>query len=363
MPPEARWPPRRIVVIQICGIGDMLMASPAVTALREAFPDAHLTTVVGRAQVSLVERDPAYDGILVLDRDEPRAQRRQMVRRLREYGPDLAVDLIYRTYTGWLASQSGAPVRAGGGAWKMAWYRRRFYTHFVAPRPHIHQVEHGLDIVASLGIPARPTPMRAFFNEQDRASAYALLRSKGVDPDSPFMVVNPGAAQAMRAWAPERFAAVGDAVAKETGLPIVLCGADSDREAVSQMAAAMSSSGISIAGDTSLPQLAAILRAASLLVTGDTGPMHLAAAVGTPVAAVFGRSDPEWLRPWMTRHRIVQADLDCVPCREGWHSKRWFRCRDVKCMRAITPQAVAAAALTLLEETASKCACSSPAAT
>jgi heptosyltransferase-2 len=163
-------------------------------------------------------------------------------------------------------------------------------------------------------------------------------------PDGPVATINPGAAYgSAKRWFPERFAAVGDYLAENYGMTVVLTGGPGEAEIGRDIAAAMQTPPLNFIGRTSVRQMMALLAASRIMVTNDSGPMHVGAAFGVPLVAIFGPTDHVTTSPFGTRWELVRKPADCAPC-------LLRQCpTDHRCMTAVTVEDVNGAVRSLLE--------------
>jgi heptosyltransferase-2 len=190
--------------------------------------------------------------------------------------------------------------------------RRFLLTHpvpFGETEKTVHQTDAFLRIVNYYGITTTEKVQTLALLESERAWAQEQL------PAGPIVVINPGAAYgAAKRWYPERFAAVGDFLAKEYGMTAVLTGGPGEVEIGNDIAAAMQSPVLNFIGRTSVRQMMALIDASSLMITNDSGPMHVAAAFYVPIVAVFGPTNHTTTSPFTERYRIVRHNVECSPC-------------------------------------------------
>jgi heptosyltransferase-2 len=195
-------------------------------------------------------------------------------------------------------------------------------------------------MLAGLGlqVSARPDTSLACPEEWSAAGASLLEDGGG------WIGLNPGAFfGSAKRWVPARYAAVGDALAEQTGHRVAILGGPAERPLGEEIAAAMASSPRVLCGETTLPELFGVLSRLRLLVTNDSGPMHLASALGIPLVAVFGPTDWQETAPRGTGHRLVKSDVECAPC-------MLRECPiDHRCMKRVTVGEVVAAAGAMLE--------------
>jgi heptosyltransferase-2/heptosyltransferase-3 len=178
--------------------------------------------------------------------------------------------------------------------------------------------------------------------------AQAIAWAKALLCDGHPIAVHPGAGAAIKLWRAERWAAVADGLAKETGADVLLTGSEAERPLCQKIAAQMNTESRVTAGETTLDQLAALLSQCRLVLGLDSGPMHLAVAVGTPTVQLYGPVDPTIFGPWGSpeRHRVLASAWPCIPCNRLDYSSDELA--DHPCVREIEIPAVLAAAREVL---------------
>lgn len=327
-------PPKRILLLRLERIGDLLMATDAIAAVRALAPAAEIDLVVGRWNEGLARLIPAVTNVRTLDapwlaRDGEGLQLADLVRRATDdWAPrnyDVAINFEGDVRSHFLMARSRAPVRvgfdmAGGGP---------LLTHRVAFDPTRHTAWNALRLVEAAApllagpdaageVPAEPSRRPTIQPPAHHVARVAdHLRAQGLGGRA-LIGLHAGGGRAIKQWPPERFGAAVGRLALETGAAVALTGSAGDRALVDAARTAMPAGVeiVDLVGDADLVSLAAWLSRCTIFVTGDTGPMHLAAAVGTPVVAVFGPSDERRYAPLVTPHRIVarRDDLPCAPC-------------------------------------------------
>lgn len=308
--------PRRVLLLRLERIGDLLMTLEAIADVRHALPAAGIDLVVGSWNRDLAACIPGVTRVETLDaawlsREAggvglPALLRHASGWSSRHY--DLAINFEADVRSNLLIAASRAALTAGfssagGGA---------LLDVALAHDPRTHTSSNAQRLVAAvLDVPARTAPARlALTDEQRQRARQALAGRRG-----PLIGVHASGGRAVKQWDPQRFAELAARLARSHAATIVLTGTGADRPLVDPVARALAGLGVvNLAGDCALPELAAVLERLDVLVTGDTGPMHLAAAVGTPVVAVFGPSDPRRYAPRDPVHRLVRIDLPCSPC-------------------------------------------------
>src|SRR5438445_1871087 len=347
--------PHRILVVDLDNIGDLLMATPAIRALRRSFPDATLDVLVTDYAASVVARNPHIDGILTCEKRIVEAsflKRVALAWRIRRQRYDLGVILEahwgYAGFAELLLGVAGVPRRIGRDLGK----HRGLLTAAVLPRQQ-HWIDIYLEVVGLVGAKPDGDHMDFPISPVDEAAAEAWCRERGLVGSTP-IVLFPGGDQHLisRRWGIEGFAAVGDALARSWQAPVVVIGGPADTALAEAVVARMAVPALSAAGALSLGATGALLRRCRLFITNDSGPLHIAAAVRAPVLVILGPSDPLVFGPRGTLHEIVRAPLPCSPCiRVGDFPDCPIIPREL-CLQAVTPSMVLEAAERLLARTA-----------
>jgi heptosyltransferase-3 len=321
---------KRILVIKLKQPGDVLLSTPVLTALKEAWPEARVTYLVPRGTEDMVVDHPRLDGLLVADRTgQSWGQAWRFIRDLRTRRFEVVLELSGGDRGAFYTFLSGARERLGfERAGKSAW-QRLFFTRLL-PRPplNLHLVEANLEILRGLGLEPQNPRLQFFWNQAAEARVQELLASRGLTAGG-FVVIHPGAGWLFKCWTPEGYAGVLDAIQGRWGLPVVLTASRAPLEAelVAAILARAGTGPINLAGLLTLKELGALIAKARFFFGVDSAPMHLAAAVNTPAVALFGPSgDFNW-GPWGQGHLVIKKDWDCVPCgRDGCDGSKISRC-------------------------------------
>jgi len=318
---------KRALVIKLRHHGDVLLATPVLSALKEAAPHCEVDALVYADTAAMVDGHPAVACLHTIDRQwkglGPIAHARaewQLLSRLRARRFDLVVHLTDHPRGAWLtrllaARWAVAPKRSG-----KLWGRSFTHLYPRAAHPTRHTVESHLDALRRIGIQPADAARKLVIVPGAAAEQRVreLLARHGL-ASAPFVHLHPASRWMFKCWPAERNAQLCAALAAG-GLPIVLTAAPAPAElqlvaAIRQHPAASSSRIVDLAGTLSLKELAALTAQARLFVGVDSAPMHIAAAVGTPTVALFGPSNEiEW-GPWKVRHRVVASENhSCRPC-------------------------------------------------
>lgn len=345
---------KRILVWLPNWVGDAVMATPALRALRERFAAARIT-FIGRPAVTGVLAGLPFADDTVIDASSGRPNLLQFiatVRKVRSGRFDLAV-LLPNSF------RTAAIARIGGAA-RVAGYRRDCRGWLLSqsidpPRDaagrfaHYPAVDYYADLAAMLGAKPESKKMVLAVSEAEQAQADAMLADAGHD-GRPVVMLNPGGAFGpSKMWDPHRYAAVADQLIDKHGAAIVVNAAPSEKAVAAEVAAAMRNRPLINFAErqNSLGLLKALLRRSRLLITNDTGARHVAAALGASVVTIFGSTDPEWTVIDFDRERIVRVNVPCGPCQNP-RCMRPLGETHHQCMTAITPHMVMKAAEELL---------------
>lgn len=346
--------PRRILVVRLDLLGDLMLSVPAIRAVRRRWPRAELTVLVRPYTAPLLGHFPEVDRVITFDPDRLRpsgtpwlpsvwADLSGLIRRLRRFEFDLALAL-YGPWAGLLAYLSRARFRVGYGG-----ESHPNFFHLALPgRRYLerrHEAEYTLAVAAAVGAPGGPEDYWVRPRPEAEARLGAKLARLGIQAGQPLIGVQVGAANGWaKQWYPEKWAAAVGEIAGRRGAGVVVTGTARERPLAEAVRAGLGVPAWNLAGETDIPELVALLARLELFLSGDTGPMHLATALGVPTVAVHGPTDPALSGPWPPgRGVVVRLDLPCSPCYDltdaavcplGHHN----------CLRLLGPQAVVAAA-------------------
>jgi ADP-heptose:LPS heptosyltransferase len=297
--------PRRIVLILPCCIGDVVIATAVLQALRRVYPESHITWAVGGWSKAAVEHHPLLDAVLdtgptALPVRSPRGFVR-FVRQLRAGQFDLAVSLVRSPLMSAALLLSGIPHRAGldsGG-------RGFGYTVRAAidPKQSRREGDIYLDVPRALGIDVSGCWANIPVREQDAQAMQTLLAQNGVTP--PYLVVNPaggrnpGMVMDIKRWPVENFAALADRLAARLNARLVLLGGPGDTELVHALHSRLQTPAFPLVGTLTFGQIAALAKGSRLYIGNDTGLTHLAAAADARTVMILGPSDPVRYAPFV----------------------------------------------------------------
>jgi lipopolysaccharide heptosyltransferase II len=347
--------PRRILVIRLDLIGDLVLSMTTVRTLKRTYPDATIDLLALPASAKVVMHDPDLYEIITYD---PNVWRRPKALfqvknwrnaynlwcRLRAHHYDIAIS-VFGKWAGVIAALSGAKRRVGFG--------RESYPGLMTnnvpgwhwrPGDHKHEVDYCLELAKAAGAtisPADRTP-RLYVDPLAHQQLEQLLAQEGIDPEKPLIACHVSSNNGhSKRWPIPYWASLIDKLIREQNAQVILTGALDDKPLISSVTRQMQEQAIDLAGKTSLSQLVALLQQANLVISGDSGPMHIAAAVGTPLIAIHGPTDPALSGPVSPTATVLRSDIWCSPC---YNAKGTADCRffTTQCMKNILPVQVLA---------------------
>lgn len=335
----------KILLIRLRRIGDVVMTTPAVAALKKSLPHAHLTYIVEEPYRRLVEGNPHLDSVISLPLNQGFFSFLGFVRKLRRVKYDALIDFHGGPRASQIALLSRASLKIG---YDLKY--KRFYYHLRLPRAlpggaPIHSVENHLNLIRALGIPVSDGPPlelpTALPGEKERVER---LWTQNDLEGNRTVVLHVGAGNVFRDWGAENLAALIELLERIPGVRVILVGSTADKVREREIQERISRPALSLVGNLNLIELREVFSRAALFVGPDSGPMHIAAAARTPIVALFGPTLPENFAPWQAEATIIARDFACRPCRQR-------RCTvgDYRCLRTITPEEVYAACLVHLE--------------
>lgn len=345
---------RRILAVRVDNMGDVLMTTPALAAIKDTLPHAHLTLLTSPGAGGLAAHLPFVDSTLAVRAPWVKHPDGAGSAELARFAADIAqrrfdAAIIFTTYTqsalpaAMLALLAKIPLR-------LAHCRENPYdllTHWVPdPEPALarHEVARQLALVGHVGFATADTRLRFALRRADVEAAAHRLAAAGLDAQRPYIVVHPGASAPSRRWPADRFGTALRLIAQHLPLPVVYTGG-ADERALVALARAHAGDAVpqaDLAGVLSLGELAAVIAQSALLICNNSGPAHIAAALRTPVVDLYALTNPQHM-PWGTPARVLYRDVPCrnclrSVCPQGHH----------ECLRGVPPAQVADAALELL---------------
>lgn len=348
---------RKVLAVRLDNLGDVLMTTPALDAIRHAVPGVSITLLGSPSGAAALEHLPPLDDAIAYDAPWTKgsgitppdaiARDHALIERLAQRRFDAAIVFTVCTQS---ALPAALMCRLAGIPLRLAHSRENPYdllTDWVPDRDVIdtgmrHEVQRQLDLVAAIGV--RPAGERLQFRyaAADVISLRAKLRQAGGCDRRPYLLVHPGATAASRRWPAERFGIAADAIAQSSGCRVVFCGGPGEQALIDEARSDMRTPSVSLVGLLRLGELAALIAGAQVLLCNNSGPAHLASALGTPVVVLYALTNPQHT-PWRAHARVMNHDVPCrnclkSTCPEGHHD----------CLQRVSADAVTDAALGLM---------------
>ena len=294
LPPDAR-----ILLIRLRSMGDLLLLTSPVRALKSEFPRFRVSVLVEARFSDVFDGNPDVDETIVVN-SKASTLARLLTRRF-----DAVINL-HGGPTSLLYTVAAGGYRIGGEQYPYGW---AYSATYPKPDPDLHTAASTLNTFRYLGLEAAIAPPLRF--APHAAAARRVQARLGAVGEGPYVVVHPAAMMVTKRWPATRFATLVSWLHRRGLRAVLTCGPG--EEDVVQEVAAEARDALVLTGLT-IPELAELVRGAKVYIGNDSGPMHLATAVGTPTVAVWGSSSAVRWHPWGVEHRVVQNPFACNPC-------------------------------------------------
>jgi len=338
---------KKILIVRMDRIGDVVLSTPAIKSVRDAYPDSHITVLVRPYARDIVEGNPYINEVLTYDKH--RSEKNlwgniKFILNLRKKKFDLAIILHPKNSAHLLSFLAGIPKRVG--------YDKKLGTLLTTKIPHTkqfglkHEIDYTLDVLRYIGIKPNDRSLYVPLNKSSEEKIADIFNKNGISEDDVVVTIHPGASCRSRRWNLRSFTKVADALANKYGVKIVIIAGPEDKIFGDEVAQRMTVKPLNLSAKTAVSDFISILKRSKLFISNDSGPVHIACAVGTPTISIFGRND-RGLSPmrWgpVGRHDVaLHKDVGCEVCL-AHNCKRGFKCLD-----AISVEEVLAAAERLL---------------
>ena len=337
---------RRILVIKIGALGDIILAIPSLRMIRKKYPKGFIAVLVDSTLTACLAQCPYIDEIIPFKRKDKTNRIQQMriiVKKLRQYSFDVSVDFQNTMKTHGMAFLAGIPSRYG--------YRRgmcgTLLTHGVGSfRDPLPPVQHQFRILSLLGISELDERLELWPQEEDYQYIDTIFNSTWVSPDQKKvgLVLSASWRWQTKKWPIDYFVSLSEKLIRDLGCVIILIGDEQCREERDQLRARIKSQIVDMIGRTTIMQLAALMSRINCVVSSDTAPLHVASAMNTKIVSLFGPTDPRRHMPPGAHHKVLRRNLACSPCYEERCPEHHHRC-----MKEISVDEVYGAVKTQLE--------------
>lgn len=323
--------------MKLRSIGDTVLATPSLMALRRALPDAQIDILLEDWVAPLLRGQPSVDNVIAVSKSS--ADRLKVALWLRRQKYDVAFNLHGGTTATFFTAASRAKHRVGYGDYQYSF----LYNHLLSSASDFwqseftHSAEQQLALLGFVGIPVDHRPKTRLI-VSDEALMSLIGRDQERFLETPFVLMHPASAFSTKQWSTENFAIVAEYLA-ERGLKTVAVASKAEKKVLTDLAG-KSRVPVTVFDDLSLPEIAALASKSALFVGNDSGIAHIAAAVEIPSIVIFGSSNRNHWRPWTDApNEIVCKEFQCQPC-PGYECKEFGRPR---CILEVAPSSVISA--------------------
>jgi len=332
----------KILLARTDRLGDLVLTTPSIKAVREAYPDAHIAMIVRPYGKLLVEGNPYIDEVITYDKFGSHKSALATLcfgLRLRRSGFDRAIIFHPTNRMHIIAYIANIPRRVGYNS-KLSF----LLTDRIKNIKHEgkkHERDYTLDLLKALGINSREKELFVALDDKATLRIEQILTNHGVTAKDTLVVLHPGASCVSKIWLSERFAKLADALIEKKNVKMAVIGGGDQRDlfCVDSVKRFMQKGAIFLREGLDLKELAALLKRSALFISNDSGPVHIAVAVGTPVLDIFGRNQPglsplRW-GPLGEKDTVIHKDVGCEGICLAHNCKRSFAC-----LRAISVEDV-----------------------
>ncbi len=322
---------KRILIIRTDRIGDVVLSTPVITALRKAFPDIYIAMMVSPQTREIITGNPYLNEIIVYDKKLKHKgifKTLGFITHLKKKKFDLALILHSTTRVNCISFLSGIPKRVGYKKGKMDFlltekleYKKRLGEK--------HESEYSLDILRSIGLKVESSPPVIVIKKEHEKNIDDLLKSSGLKDGEKFIVLHPGASCISKMWSQENFAKVANSLSRRFNVKVVLVSSPDQVKIGEKVKDLMESKPLFLCGKTSLGELGALFKKASLFISNDSGPVHIACTIGAATISIFGRNEkglsPTRWKGLSDNNIVLHKDIGCNKCL-AHNCKKMFLC-------------------------------------
>ena len=307
---------KRILVIKLGAVGDVILSIPSLRALREKFPDAWISVLVGRKSRKVIRNCPYVNDTIVY---EAVPHQRKIVsllktaRLLSKEDFDIVVDLQNNRASHLLGFLCGARIRAGHPNRKWSFFLNKKTAD--ASSSSVSPLEHQFRVLRLIGVEAFDKKLELWTQKEEDGKVNEFLITQWVSPSQTLVGINPGSSLRWptKQWPVENFAKLCDELAKRN-IRVVLTGSDEDTPLTERLLVQTRNKPINAVGKTSITELVALVRRCQVFISSDSAPMHVAASVNVPLVALFGPTDPKRHMVPPSRYQVFWKEIHCAPC-------------------------------------------------
>ena len=328
----------KILLIKMERIGDLVLSTPAIRAIREKFPNGHISIIVNSYTKAIIKNDPHLDEVLVYDFKKSHKdliQKIRFVKNLRIRKFDLAIDLSTRDFLFtpvWLSYLSGAKSTLGLDNFGRGFLFNIKLKPEQKPRPLAKEILH---ILSPLGIDTSDMQPKLFISDEDKDYLQGFLVKEGIKEQDLLICIHPGGVFDTKYWKRDGYAKVAQYLIKQYKAKVIFIGSRQENNLADEIISLMGEKPINLVGKITLGQLMALILQCRLFIGNNSGPLNIAVGLNIPTISFLGPSIPERWRPQGEKNIVFRIELPCSPCELGYCWRR-----DFACMRGIGPEAV-----------------------
>ena len=306
--------PKRILLVRTDRIGDLLLNTPAIKAIRQAYPESRISMVVNPNSKEAIEKNKDIDEIICFD-DKVKnklSDKLGLFFKILSSRFDMAVMLNPSRFFNIQTHVAGIPKRVG--------YDKKLgflLTDKIEDKKYLaekHEIEYNLDLAAVAGARAGSKDLVFEFGKEDEDSVNDILNKQGLRPAANLVAIHPGTSNPQKKWDTKKFAQLADKLIQDHGAIVCVVGSREEAQTARELAANMKQKAIDLTGKLSLKELGAFLKKCKALVSNDSGPVHIASAVKTPVVAIFAKgvqgAEPARWAPLNKNSQVIYEKLD-----------------------------------------------------
>ena len=316
--------PTNILLIQLGDIGDVVLTTPSIRALKEAYPQAHVSILVSKPYGSLLKSDPNICEVVEIVRTRGSLPHRlreliTFAKCIRHKNFDLVIDLRTGDRGAILSFLTGAAIRVGchgnkNQFWHNFCYTTTLHNLQVAQLPVHPGADQSLRILRKLGVDTSDSIPKLNIAPETNLTAVAILSRVGLAAGERFISINPFSRWKYKEWSNQKWGDVIDKIWEAHHIPSVLIGSSEESADCQSILKGREAHTHNLAGKTTLAELAAVISMSSLHLGVDSAAPHIAAALGTPTLTIHGPTDWRSWRIVDAQHKVVSSNMNCLPC-------------------------------------------------
>ncbi len=342
----------RFLVIRTDRIGDVVLSTPVLEAIKSRFPESHLAMLVSSYAADVIKNNPNLDDVIIDDHKNCHKGIKgffKLVKAIRERKFDVSILLRPTLRLAFLLFLARIKYRIGTGyRFYQIFFNRKIYVHRKINLRH--EAEYNLDLLRPLGIRPQKILPKMYLSSEEDEFAHQIIEEFKITPENIVVAIHPGSGNSSLNLPAKRFAEVADKLVEKVDAKIVFTGTKEEKGLVDFIKTNMEHTAIDMTGRTNLKQLASILKSCDVVVANSTGPMHLAVALGTPTVAIFCpifAAGPIRWGPYGEGHEVVLPPVPiCLKCKPQ-------SCPHYNCMEKIGAEQIVSKVCAVLKKKSS----------